>query len=116
MSVFDADVRFRQRLHDLVELLRRQRQRADLSDRRLTAAAKSHFEIGSEHANLITLGFEEHVREDRNRVLALDDALEELQFAEEVILPDDDFHKARSDLETERERLALTGVEASDLF
>jgi hypothetical protein len=31
-----------------------------------------------------------------------------LQFAEEFVLPDDYFHKARGDLETKRGRLALS--------
>ena len=40
----------------------------------------------------LPVGLDEHVREDRNRVLALDDALEELQFSQQVCLPDDKLH------------------------
>ena len=42
--------------------------------------------------DLIALGFEQHVREDRDRVLAFDDALEQLQFAQQIGLTDDQFH------------------------
>jgi hypothetical protein len=40
----------------------------------------------------VPLAFEQHVGEDRNRVLALDDPLEELQFAQQIRLSDDQFH------------------------
>ena len=99
LVLLDPDVGLRKRLDDLVELLRRQRQRPALRHRRLTPAAQRDFEIGREHPDLITLRFDQHVRQDRNRVLALDDALEELQFAQKLILPNDEFHKACGDLE-----------------
>ena len=49
-------------------------------------------EIGGEKLHLIALRFEQHVREDRDRVLAFDDALEQLQFAQQIGLTDDQFH------------------------
>ena len=98
LVLLDPDVRFRQRLDDLVELLRRQRQRAAFGDRRLTPAAQRDFEIGRQHPHFVALRLDQHVREDRNRVLALDDALEKLQFSQKVILADNKFHRC-SDLE-----------------
>jgi hypothetical protein len=73
---------FRQRLDDFVQLLRRQRQRSALRNGRRTFAAQADLEIRREHLHFRAVGFEQHVRENRNRVLALDYALEELQFAE----------------------------------
>jgi hypothetical protein len=35
---------------------------------------------------------DEHVRQDGNRVLPLDNPLEELQFAQQICLPDDKLH------------------------
>ena len=51
----------------------------------------------------------QHVRQDRNRVLALDDALEQLQFSQKVVLPDDKFHAVLTSKEG-------AGVGASDPF
>ena len=93
LVLLDPDVGLRQRLDDLVELLRRQRQRSALRDRRRAAAAQRDFEIGRQHPHLVALRFDQHVGEDGNRVLALDDALEKLQFSQKVILPDDEFHR-----------------------
>ena len=42
--------------------------------------------------HLVAVRFDQHVREDRDRVLALDDALEQLQFAQQIGLADDQFH------------------------
>ena len=78
----DAHVGFRQRLHDLVKFFRRQRQRSAFLDGRIASAAKRDFEIGCQHANLIALGFHQHVRQNRNRVFPFDDALEKLQFSQ----------------------------------
>ena len=57
------------------------------------------FEIGRQQANLVSLGFHQHVRKNRNRVLALDDALEKLQFSQKVSLPGNEFHRRVDDLE-----------------
>ena len=59
----------------------------------VTAAAQRDFEVGREHPHLVALGFDQHVRENRNRVLPLDDALEKLQFSQKLILPDNEFHR-----------------------
>ena len=88
----DADVGFRQRLDDLVELLRRQRQRPALGDRRVTPAAQPDLEVGRQELHFAVRRFDEHVGENRDGVLALDDALEELQFAQQIRLADDQFH------------------------
>ena len=80
--LFDAHVRFRQRLHDLVQLLRRECQRTALGDRRSALAPEADLEIRREKLHLVPGRLEQHVRENRNRVLALDDALEELQLAQ----------------------------------
>ena len=56
-------------------------------------AAQRDLEIGREHPNLVSLRFDEHVCEDRNRVLPLDYALEKLQFSQKLILPDNEFHR-----------------------
>ena len=53
---------------------------------------KPDFEIGREQLHLVAVGLDQHVRENGNRVLSLDDALEELQFAQQIGLPDDKFH------------------------
>ena len=42
--------------------------------------------------HLVALGFHQHVRENRDRVLSLDDALKKLQFSQKVVLADDEFH------------------------
>ena len=60
--------------------------------RRLTSrsvASSRHF---------VAIGLDQHVSQNRNRVLALDNALEELKFSQEVVLADDEFH-VRDDLE-----------------
>ena len=100
--LFDPNVGFGKRLHDLVELLRRQRQRSALCHSRLATAAQRDFEIGREHADLIALRFDQHVGEDGNGVLPLDDALEKLQFSQKLILPDNEFHRLCGDLEQSR--------------
>ena len=88
----DANVGLRQRLDDLVELLRRQRQRSALCDRRRAFAAQANFEIGGKKTHLVAFGFHQHVRQNRNRVLSLDDSLKKLQFSQKVVLADDKFH------------------------
>ena len=93
LVLLDSDVRFRQRLDDLVELLRRKRQRTALRNRCLTLAPECDLEIGRKHAHLITLCFEQHIRKNGNGVLAFDDALEKLQFSQKLILPDNEFHR-----------------------
>ena len=88
LVLFDPDVRFRQSLHNFVEFFCWQRQRTTLRHSCVTLAAQRYFEIGREHPNLIAFGFKQHIRKDRNRVLALDDALEKLQFSQKLSLAD----------------------------
>ncbi len=88
----DADVGFRQRLHDLEKLLRGQRERAAFGDRRRALAAQSDLEIGREKAHFVAFRLHQHVRENRDRVLAFDDSLKKLQFSQKVVLADDKFH------------------------
>ena len=88
----DANVRFRQRLHDLVEFFCRQRERSAFRNRRCAFTAKADFEIGGQKFHFLSFGFHQHVRENRNRVLAFDDSLKKLQFSQEVVLADDKFH------------------------
>ena len=66
-------------------------------------------EVGRQHPHFIALRFEQHVRENRNRVLALDDALEKLQFSQKVILPDNEFHRRSRNLERKR-KAAVNGL------
>src|SRR4029453_6670344 len=88
----DANVRFGKCLDDLVQLLGRKRQRSAFGNRRVTTAAQRHLQVGGEHANLVSFRFDQHICENRNRVLALDDSLEKLQFSQKLVLPDDEFH------------------------
>ena len=88
----DADVGLRQRLDDLVELLRRQRQRSALRDRRRALAAQPDLEIGGEKLHLLAVRLHQHVGQNRDRVLAFDDPLKKLQFSQKVVLSDDKFH------------------------
>jgi hypothetical protein len=82
-----------QRPHDLVELLRRERDGSRFLDGGFTAARQRHLDIGGEQADAVcAVGFDQHVRQDGNRVLALDDLLEELQLTHKVGLPGDEFH------------------------
>jgi hypothetical protein len=55
---------------------------------------QADLEIRREQTHLVAVGLDQHVGENRNRVLAFDDALEELKFAQEVVLADDEFHVA----------------------
>ena len=57
-----------------------------------TAAAQSDLEVGRQHPHLVPLGFHQDVGEDRDGVLPLDNPLEQLQFPQQVILADDEFH------------------------
>jgi hypothetical protein len=41
---------------------------------------------------LIAIGLDQHVGENRDRVLAFNDALEQLQFAQQISLAYDQFH------------------------
>src|SRR5207253_1033608 len=92
LDFLDSNVGFGKRLDDLVKLLRRERERAALRNRRVAAAAQRDLEIGRQHADLVALRFDQHVRENRDRVLALDAALEKLQFSQKLVLTDDEFH------------------------
>jgi hypothetical protein len=81
-----------QRSHDLVQLLGRERDGARLFHGRFAAARERHLDVGREQANRIAIGFNQHVRQDGNRVLALDDLLEKLQFTHKIGLPRGEFH------------------------
>ena len=62
---------------------------------------KVYLEVGSKKAEVLAFRFHQHVRENRDRVLALYDALEKLQFSQKVVLADDEFHRC-ADLEKGR--------------
>jgi hypothetical protein len=79
-------------LDDLVELLGRQRQRSALANRCVAAAAQPDLEVRRQQLHVVAIGLDEHVREDRDRVLALDDPLEQLQFAQQIGLSNDQLH------------------------
>jgi hypothetical protein len=61
----------------------------------------------------VALGLDQNVGEDRNRVLAFDDALEKLQFSQKLILPDNKFHRlvvtSAAEQESAAELILLTG-------
>src|SRR5438105_4762526 len=63
--------------------------------------AKADFKIGRQTPYLVALRFHQHVRQNRNRVFALDDPLKKLQFSQKVVLSDDKFHGC-ADLEKGR--------------
>ena len=63
-----------------------------LRNRRRRSGSEANFEIGRQQADFVSLRFHQHVGENRDRVLAFDDALEKLQFSQKVGLPDDKFH------------------------
>ena len=69
-----------------------QRQRSLMRHRRLAFAPQAHLEVRRKQPHFAAIGLHQHVGQDRNRVLALDDALKELQFSKEVVLADDEFH------------------------
>ena len=92
LVLLDPDVGLRQRLHDLVELLCGQRQRPALGNRGLAPTSQSDFEIRCRKPYLAAPGIDQHVCEDGDRVLSLHDALEELQFTQQIGLADDKFH------------------------
>jgi hypothetical protein len=95
----DPDVRLRQRLHDLVEFLRGQRQRSALGDGGLASTPQRNLKIGGKKTDVVALRLHQPVGEDRDRVLAFDDPLKKLQFSQEVVLADDEFHIS-ADLES----------------
>ena len=82
----------RQALHNLVELLGWQRQRPGFGDVRLALAPQADFQVRREEADFVALRFHQDVGEDGNRVLALDDSLEKLQFSQKVALADEELH------------------------
>jgi hypothetical protein len=61
-------------------------------DVRLTATADRNVQVGCRDAQLPRARLGEHVRQHRDRTLALDDALDEVQLADEIVLPDAEFH------------------------
>ena len=92
LVLFDPDVGVRQRLDDFVELLRRQRERAALRDRRRARAPQPNLEIRGQKLDVVAVSIDQHVCKDGNRVLAFDDALEQLQFAQQIGLAYDELH------------------------
>ena len=105
LVLLDEDVGVRQRLDDLEELLGRQGQRARLLDLGRAAALEPDLEVGRRQAHLRPFGVDQDVGEDGNRVLALDDALEELQFPQQIRLANGEFHAcAAPKSRTEAER------------
>ena len=54
--------------------------------------AQAHLEVRGRQAHCVALGLDQHVGQNRNRVLAFDDALEQLQLFEEIGFSDDKFH------------------------
>ena len=88
----DANVRFGQRLDNLVKFFRRQRERSALRDRCCALAAQRHFEIGGEKTDFLAFCLHQHVRQDRNRVFPFHDSLKKLQFSQKVVLAHDKFH------------------------
>ena len=92
LVLLDPDVGLRKLLDDLEQLLRRQRERSAGGDRGRASAPQPDLEVGGGHAHVLALGVDQDVGQDGNRVLALHDALEKLQFFQEVVLADDEFH------------------------
>jgi hypothetical protein len=58
----------------------------------MTPAPQRHLEVRGEHPHFIPFGLDQHIGQDRNRVLPLHDPLEKLQFSQKLILPNDEFH------------------------
>ena len=92
LVLLDEDVGIGQGLDDFEELLGGQRQRPGLLDLGRAPALQPDFEVGCRQADLRALGVDQDVGEDGNRVLALDDALEELQFPQQIRLANGEFH------------------------
>ena len=58
----------------------------------LALALEPDLEIGGRQTHLVAFCVDQDVGEDGNRVLALDDALEELQFPQQIRLANGEFH------------------------
>ena len=91
LVLLDADVGVRQRPRSR-KFLGRQRQRPGFVDRGSHRLRRPTSRSVASKPHLVALRLDQHVGEDRNRVLALDDALEELQFPQQIGLADDEFH------------------------
>ena len=92
-SRLEPDLRVRQRPDNLEQLLGRNRQRPGAGDRRLALAPQPDFEIGRQQAHAAgVVRLEQHVPENRNGVLALDDPLAELKLVQKSALLDGQFH------------------------
>src|SRR5581483_5113954 len=88
----DANFRLRQRADNLEELLGREREDARRGDRRFALRPHADVEIRGEQRRLVVAGVDQDVREDRNRVLPFDDALEQGELFQKIVLADDEFH------------------------
>ena len=75
-----------------------------LADLRRAPAAEPDLEVRREHLQAaVAVRLEQDVPQDRDRVLALDDSLEELQLAKQVALSNAEFHGADNLGSTSRE-------------
>ena len=70
--------------HDVVEHVRGNRARARLLDRGRHAVDDLHVEVGRLQRQLVALGAQEHVGEDRDGVAPLDDAMDVVERLQEV--------------------------------
>jgi hypothetical protein len=84
--------------HDLVQQVRRRRHRALLLGRDGDVLDDLDVEIGGADRQPLGLGLDQHVAEDRDGVLALDDALGVAHRAEECAALDRDLHRLNPSL------------------
>ena len=85
--------RGRKLLHDLRQLTRRDRDRPFRCHARWNCDPRSDLEIRRRQANGFPVGFEQHVRENREGLAGLDDVLDHLEALEERITIQDYFHE-----------------------
>ena len=78
-----------------------------LGNRRGARTTETDFEISRQQFHFVALRIEEDIREDGDRVLAFDDALEQLQFSQQIGLTEVVDGKLRL-----REEAVLVGDEA----
>ena len=58
----------------------------------VTVTAQAYLEIGRDKRDLLGFGFHQDIGENGNRIFSFHDSLKKLQFSQEVVLADDDFH------------------------